>query len=160
MEQWDSEFKDPSMANYPYEYATDLSTQAQQWTGPPPGPSGIGTMTSAGQLFIYPQSTGSITLTHRYMKNQPDLVSPEIATTPATYAWFPYVDYLIIATAARMCDFTGDDRAPELAGRAMNMLRPHLIMEGDEQKTVHNIVLDPRRFHFSKGLKPTKASPY
>lgn len=33
MEQFDAEFKSPSVANYPYEFATDLSTQAQVWSG-------------------------------------------------------------------------------------------------------------------------------
>lgn len=154
MEQYDAEFKDPSMANYPYEFATDLSTDAQVWSG---GNPGDGTKTSAGNLYIYPQSSGQIALTHRYMKDQPDLVSPETSTlTP----WFPYTLYLIKETAACLMGVTGDDREMQFHQLAAEMLRPHLIMSGDEQSAVHQVKLDPRHFRFPKGLKPTKAAPF
>ena len=154
MEQFDAEFKSPSISNYPYEFATDLSTGAQVWSG---GTPGAGTLTSAGQLFIYPQTSGQIVLTHRYMRNQPDILAPESSVaTP----WFSYTEYLVTATAAGMMGVTGDDRSDAYRLRAQDMLRPHLIMEGDEQQAVHELKLDPRRFHFHRGLKPTKASPF
>src|SRR5882724_7813331 len=56
MEQFDAEFKSPSVSNYPYEYATDTSDQAQTVDA-------NGVVTSAGGLFIYPQSSGSIAIT-------------------------------------------------------------------------------------------------
>src|SRR5574337_89892 len=102
MAQFDAEFKSPSISNYPYEFATDLSTQAP---------------------------------------------------------WFEYTEYLITATAANMMGVTGDDRFAQYRQMAQDMLRPHLIMEGDEQEAVHSVDLDPRRFKFKRGLKPTKASP-
>ncbi len=144
MEQFDAEFKSPSISNYPYEFATDLSTQAQ-------------TTTSAGELFIYPQTSGALVLTHRYMMNQPDIASPELSTvTP----WFAFTKYLIHATAAWVMGITGDDRQAVYLEQAEEMLRPHLIMEGDEQQAVHGIRLDPRFFKFHRNLKPTKASPF
>ncbi|HLZ08310.1 MAG TPA: hypothetical protein VKT80_06980, partial [Chloroflexota bacterium] len=145
MEQWDAEFKSTSISNYPYEFATDLSTQAQTSSG------------SAGVIWIYPMTSGQINLTHRYMKNQPDIPNPSTSTT---VPWFPYTQYLINATAAYMMAVTGDDRKPEYVAECENMLRPHLIMQGDEQQTVHEIKLDPRHFKFKRGLKPTKASPF
>lgn len=155
MEEWDAEFKDPSVANYPWEYATDLSTQAQVWSG---GSPGSGTMTSAGSLFIYPQTSGTIQLTHRYMKNQPDMVTPE---TSIKTPWFPNTGYLIEETAARMMGITGDDRKEQFHQRAKEMLRPYLIMEGDEQQSVHRIKLDAKHFRSAAGgTKPTKANPY
>lgn len=153
MAQFDAEFKSPSISNYPYEFATDLSTQAQVWSG---GSQGSGTLTSAGQLFVYPQSSGTIVMTHRYMKNQPDLPTPETSTQAP---WFEYTEYLITAIAANMMGVTGDDRFAQYRQMAQDMLRPHLIMEGDEQEAVHSVDLDPRRFKFKRGLKPTKASP-
>jgi hypothetical protein len=131
MEQWDAEFKDPSQTNYPYEFATDLSSQAQTFDT-------NNNLLSAGNLYIYPRSSGQLTLTHRYMKNQPDIANPE---TSATTPWFSYTEYLITATAAGMMGVTGDDRSIEYRNRAQEMLRPHLIMEGDEQNTVHNVKL-------------------
>ena len=145
MEQFDAEFKSPSVSNYPYEFATDLSTQAQV--------SG----TSAGNLFIYPQTSGQLALTHRYMVNQPDIPSPQ---SSAIVPWFPFTDYLIQATAGRMMGVTGDDRHDAYMAQADTMLRPHLIMEGDEQKTVRGVRLDPRHFRGARGAKPVKAYPF
>lgn len=146
MEQWDGEFKDPSMANYPYEFATDLSTQAQTASA------------TKGQLYIYPQSSGAIQLTHRYMCEQPDILNPQTSTT---VPWFENQTYLIKATAAHLMMLTGDDRQKDFLMQSEEELRPYLIMEGDEQKTVHNIKLDPRRFRFQRNLRSTKVtSPY
>lgn len=138
MEEYDQEFKDPSIANYPYEFATDLSPQA------------VGGL---GLLYIYPQSSGQITLTHRYMLQRADIAVPE---TSATIPWFPDTDYLIHALAYRMMRITDDDRHDRFVAEADKMLRIHLIMEGDEQAVVKSVRLDPRRFHSNRALKPTK----
>jgi len=154
MEAWDAEFKDPSTANYPYEFATDTSTQAQVWTG---GTPGNGTMTSAGYFNIYPMTSGTIQLTHRYMKNQPDYATPESSTLQP---WFPHTMYLVTATAAHLMGVTGDDRKDKFHAEAEHFLAPYLIMESDEVNTTHSVRLDPRRFRFSKALKPVKAFPF
>jgi hypothetical protein len=141
-EEWDQEFKDPSIANYPYEFMTILvdETKAQA-------------ANSAGSLFIYPQSSGQIVLTHRYMVKQPDIASPETSTV---IPWFPDQDYLIRATAARLMEETDDTRQDTFFAKCEAMLRIHLIMEGDEQQVVKSVRLDPRRFHSNRSLKPTK----
>ncbi|HDR9236383.1 hypothetical protein [Burkholderia vietnamiensis] len=141
-EEWDQEFKDPSIANYPYEFMTILydetTAQANQ---------------SAGQLFIYPQSSGQITLTHRYMVKQPDIVTPETSTV---IPWFQDQQYLIKATAVELMGETDDTRQEVWRAQCEAMLRTHLIMEGDEQQVVKSVRLDPRRFHTNRTLKPTK----
>lgn len=154
MEQFDAEFKSPSISNYPFEFANDLSTDAQVWSG---GSQGAGTKLSSGNMFIYPQSSAQLTLTHRYMKDQPDIASPQSATAAP---WFPYTDYLVEATAAGLMGVTGDSRKPEYEASALDKLRPYLIQEGDEQQTVHSVRLDPRRFRLHTGLRPTKAMPF
>jgi hypothetical protein len=139
MEEYDQEFKDPSIANYPYEFATDLSPQA------------VGGL---GLLYIYPQSSGQITLTHRYMLQRADIATPE---TSALIPWFPDTDYLIHATAYRMMRITDDDRHDKWVKEANDMLRIHMIQgDGDEQAVVKSVRLDPRRFHSNRSLKPTK----
>jgi hypothetical protein len=143
-EEYDQEFKDPSIANYPYEFMTILYDEVQALQQNPP---------SAGQLFIYPQSSGFISLTHRYMVKQPDISAPE---SSATIPWFPDQDYLITATAKRLMQLTDDTREGEYEARCDKMLRIHLIMEGDEQQVVKSVRLDPRRFHSNRTLKPTK----
>jgi hypothetical protein len=141
-EEYDQEFKDPSIANYPYEFMTILvdETTAQA-------------QSSAGTLFIYPQSSGQIVLTHRYMVKQPDISTPE---TSVIIPWFPDQDYLITATAARLMQITDDTRRDKFLADMDKMLRTHLIMEGDEQQVVKSVRLDPRRFHTNRTLKPTK----
>jgi hypothetical protein len=154
MEQFDAEFKSPTQTNYPYEWASDTSTDAQVWSG---GANGSGTMTSAGNLFIYPASNGTLTLTHRYMKKQPELATPQLSQLEP---WFPYSLYLITATAAHMMGETGDSRAEEYFTKAQVMLRPYLIESGDEQQTVRAVRLDPRHFRFNRNLKRTKLQSF
>ena len=143
MEEYDAEFKDPSIANYPYEYATDLSVEAQTDSG------------GAGQIYIYPQSSGAISLTHRYMVFRPDIPTPE---SSATVPWFADQLYLVKRTAMWLMTLSDDTRQPEFLKETDEMLRPYLIMEGDEQQVVHAIKLDPRRFHTERWLKPTKVT--
>lgn len=141
-EEWDQEFKDPSIANYPYEWMSILfdetTAQAAQ---------------SAGNIFIYPQSSGQISLTHRYMVKQPDIVTPETSTV---IPWFPDSLYLILRTAAYLMVETDDTRQESMIAQCKEMLLTHLIMEGDEQAVVKSVRLDPRRFHSNRTLKPTK----
>jgi len=141
-EEYDQEFKDPSIANYPYEFMTILVDETTALA-----------QNSAGTLFIYPQSSGQISLTHRYMVKQPDISSPE---NSSVIPWFPDQDYLIKATAVRLMDVTDDTRRESFLQQIQNMLRVHLIMEGDEQQVVKSVRLDPRRFHTNRTLKPTK----
>lgn len=141
-EEYDQEFKDPSIANYPYEFMTILVDETTAQAN-----------NSAGTLFIYPQSSGAITLTHRYMVKQPDIAAPESSTV---IPWFPDQDYLITATAARLMQITDDTRRDKYLADMDKMLRIHLIMEGDEQQVVKSVRLDPRRFHTNRTLKPTK----
>ncbi|MHB9838515.1 hypothetical protein Q8F57_027175 [Paraburkholderia terrae] len=141
-EEWDQEFKDPSIANYPYEFMTLLYDETTAQAN-----------NSAGQIFIYPQSSGQITLTHRYMVKQPDISTPESSTV---IPWFPDQNYLIKATAVELMGETDDTRQESFRAQCETMLRTHLIMEGDEQAVVKSIRLDPRRFHTNRTLKPTK----
>jgi hypothetical protein len=154
MEQWDAEFKGGPNANYPYEFATDLSSEAQVWSG---ASQGVGTLTSAGNVYIFPQSNGTINITHRYMRWQPDYVNPQSSNN---FAWFPYSGYLEKATTVKMMEITGDDRHDAYEKQCEEMLRPHLIQEGDEQQTVRAIRLDPRHFKNTQALRPTKVNPF
>jgi hypothetical protein len=87
------------------------------------------------------------------MVKQPDIVNPE---SSSTIPWFPDQDYLITATASRLMQITDDTRRDKFIEDSLRMLRIHLIMEGDEQRVVQSVRLDPRRFHSNRSLKPTK----
>lgn len=141
-EEWDQEFKDPSIANYPYEFMTILLDETTATT-----------TSTAGSLFIYPQSSGFIALTHRYMVKQPDIQTPEISTV---IPWFPDQQYLIMKTASFLMQESDDTRQESFLKQCDAMLRTHILLEGDEQQVVKSVRLDPRRFHSNRSLKPTK----
>lgn len=145
LDQYDALYKDPSIANYPSRWATDLQPQAAT-------PD-----TGIGLIYIYPQSNAALSLTHRYMIRRPDITTPESATS---IPWFPDQDYLIHATATRLMKLTDDARYERYTADAETMLRTHIIMEGDEQQVVKEIRLDPQRFRTFQRLKPTKTQPW
>lgn len=142
-EDYDALIKDPSISNYPAWYATDL-TPVQVSGGIP-------------TIKIWPQSNSAITLTHRYMINMADIASPE---SSATVPWFPDQDYLMHAVAERLMRITDDERRETFRKDCEDMLRTHLIMDGDEQKVVKSIRLDPQRFRVGNRIRPTKLNPY
>lgn len=127
---------------YPREWATDLSPVAS---------GGV------GLLYIFPPSNGSLSLTHRYFVNRPDITMPE---TSSTVPWFEDQDYLLTATALRLMRITDDSRYDKFETDCENMLRLHLLQEGDEQQVVKEVKLDPRRFRVANGNRPTKQSPF
>ena len=141
-EMFDAQFKDPAVGNYPYMYATDLSDAAQA------------TFSTAGTLYIYPGTSASLSLTHRYMQQRADITTPE---TSSTIPWFADQDYLIKSTAYRLMGITDDERQAKYMQDCENMLRIHLIMAGDdEQQIVRSVKLDPWRFRGNRSYKPTK----
>ena len=141
---YDRQFKSSSISNYPYLYTTDVSVAAQAASS------------AAGQIYIYPPSSGGITLTHRYMQQQADIVTPE---TSSVVPWFIDQDWLIMATAARLMKVTDDDRLPQFNTDLETMLRTHLIMVGDdEQQTVRQVTLDPWAFRGSRSSRSTKVT--
>ena len=140
--QFDSEPDKSTTSNYPYEWASDLSLV---------GSGGL------GQLKIFPQFNQALTLTHRYFINQADIATPETSTT---VPWFPDQDYLVFATALRMMRITDDSRYNDFVKQAEDMLRIHLVTEGDEQQVVKEVKLDPRRFRNTGSVKPTKLNPW
>ena len=144
-EQMDAEFHSAGVANYPYEYQTDLQPQAAT-------PD-----TGIALIYIYPQTNSALTLTHRYMIRRADISTP---ASSSSIPWFPDADYLIHATAVRLMKLTDDARYDKYNTDAENMLRTHLIMEGDEQQVVKEVRLDPRRFRVHGRLRATKVQGY
>ena len=142
LKEIDLESQQSGLANYPYEWATDLS---------PVSTGGV------GYLYIYPQSNGQISLTHRYYIKRDDIVTPESSSASP---WFEDQDYLILAVATRLMRITDDDRYQASVMECENMLRGHLMTEGDEQQVVKEVSLDPRRFKIKGNLKPTKEDPW
>lgn len=139
--RFDAEFKQPQLANYPYEFAVDSSPQASQ---------------GAQQIYIYPMSNQTLSATHRYFRKQPQYTSPE--SDSVTVPWFQDQTYLITATAAKIMEITDDTRLAEFEARAAAQLKPYLIMEGDKENRVSRVRLDPLMFKQGRSLTPTKVT--
>jgi hypothetical protein len=143
-DMYDAMFKDPSIGNYPYMYTTDLSSGAITASG------------TTGQIYVYPQSTALLSMTHRYMQKQADITTPETSTT---VPWFEDQDYLIKATAGRLMELTDDERRDGFLKSCEDMLRTHLIMAADdEQQIVKSVRLDPWAFRNNRSVRPTKVT--
>jgi len=142
LKELDSEIQTIGLATYPYEWASDLS--------------GVPTL-GYGIFYVYPMSNNQITLTHRYYLRQAEISTPE---TSLTVPWFEDQDYLINAVAARMMRITDDERYQAYLMECENMLRRHLMTEGDEQQVVKSVILDPRRFRIKSHLRSTKQDPW
>ena len=142
LKQYDMEDKQSGQFGYPYEWASDLSAVA---TG------------GVGQMFIYPASNTQLSMQHRYFLDQPLIVTPE---TSVAIPWFEDQDYLIQSTAMRLMRITDDMRYDKWVMDAENMIRQHLLTEGDEQQVVKSVQLDPRRFKVGGSMRPTKLNPY
>lgn len=142
LKEYDMEQQQPGLSNYPYEWASDLSAVAS---------GGV------GKLYVYPQSTSGVTLTHRYYLKQADISAPE---SSSTVPWFQDQDYLIQSTALRLMRITDDDRYDRWEKMCEGMLRIHLLTEGDEQQVVKEVILDPRRFRVGGSNRPTKLDPW
>lgn len=138
--KFDSEFKQPQLANYPYEFAVDSSPVSQQLPQ---------------LIYIYPQCNQAIVLNHRYYTLHDDIATPE---TSSAIPWFTDTDYLVHVTATRLMKFTDDERHDSYVRQGEEMLRKHLIMEGDRNNIPARIKLDPAMFRRTRSLRPTKVT--
>jgi hypothetical protein len=142
LREYDQETQTPGIANYPYEWASDLSDV----------PNG-----NPGKLYIYPQSGTPLVMTHRYFIKRDEIVNPQTSTD---IPWFEDQDYLVQATAMRLMRTTDDDRYATWVQDCEGLLRKHLFTEGDEQQVVKEVKLDPRRFRIKNSARPTKLDPF
>lgn len=129
--EYDWMVQTPGFSSYPYNYATDLSAS-------PP------------QLFVWPPSSGSYAVTHRYYRLMPDIATPE---TSATVPWFTNTLILIRGTAGRLMGLTGDSRQAEYLGDgeryplgAGTLLNAYLKNVEDREGAVHTVGRDRRRW--------------
>ena len=120
------------IANYPQNYATDVSPLTTQ---------------AAPKLYVYPPPQQVIPLQVRYYLLQTDIATPEVSST---VPWFPYQQYLIKRVAGELMGEAGDDRADKYLGDGpagcVGMLRRYLNLQGDTEDTIKQVQLDARYF--------------
>lgn len=134
------------IANYPTNYATDISPQSV------PG--------SNAYLYVYPPPIIPITLQLRFFGSQPEIATPE---TSSVVPWFPNQTYLVRRLAGELMAITGDPRSTSFLGDGpsgcMGILRKYLELQGDKEDTGSSMVLDPRFFGLGgAAFPPSKVS--
>lgn len=121
-------------ADFPTQYATDMSNQAVAAYGNP-------------VIYVYPPPVMVIPIQVRYYNLPPDIVTPE---TSNVVPWFPYTTYLIRRVAGELMAITGDDRADDYLGDSpqgcVGILRRYLNLQGDREDTIAQVQLDARYF--------------
>jgi len=141
--EYDWMVQTPGFQNFPYYYATDLSTS-------PP------------QLFVWPPASGAYPCIQRYYRLMPDIATPE---TSATVPWFLNTDILITSTAGRLMGLTGDSRYEAYMSEDVERfpvswkakLSTYLKNVEDREGAVHTVGRDRRRWGRSFDLlKNTK----
>jgi hypothetical protein len=138
LSKYDTELQAPQLSDFPYEFAVDSSPQAQQLPQ---------------LIYIYPQANTPLSVTHRYFGTQPEILNPE---SNNSVPWFDDQDYLVHATAQKLMALTDDTRYLEFMKVGEQMLRKHLIMEGDKSNLTARIKLDPQLYRRTRSSRPTK----
>jgi hypothetical protein len=130
LQEMDALILTTGIANYPQNYATDVSPLTTQ---------------SAPLLYVYPPPVIIIPLQVRYFLLQSDITTPE---TSSAIPWFPYQQYLIKRVAGELMGEAGDDRADAYLGDTpsgcVGMLRRYLNLQGDTEDTIQQVQLDAR----------------
>lgn len=131
---YDKLFNGPGVQQYPYLYATDISTT-------PP------------TLFLYPAPAVTFTFTVRYMDNLVEITSPE---TSSVVPWFQDQLLLINMVAEDMMNISDDARVNDMYRKNDERFTRYLRMANDQESICQKVTRDPRTFRTAITLKPTK----
>lgn len=133
------QFTGQGFTTYPQVFATDVSDQANK------------------KVFFWPPPNGA------YVIEFPYYMAHEFIADPATSSevpWFPSSDYLIKATAAKLCRSLDDDRAEKYRYEAEADLTKYMKMMDDKEGYAQRVQLDPNNFLGRGDLKGTKQNPW
>jgi len=137
IEDYNSLFDGPGVANYPYSYAIDVSTDPNT-------------------ILFYPPPLVPLAVSVLYFPRKEDISSPE---TSSEIPWFMNQEYLIKKLAALIMLETDDERAPLFDVQSEKLLRNILSMQDDKGGYAQTIKLDRRSFRPTDSLRPNKSFP-
>jgi hypothetical protein len=126
------------IANFPVNYATDISGLGQE---PPTAPL----------LYVWPPASFAFPVTVIYRRLLPDIMTPE---TSSEVPWFPNQGYLQAELNARLCALAGDERVTQFNGEAEARLGKFMALANDSQGRAATITLDARQFRPPFSLLP------
>lgn len=136
--EFDMMVQQGGISNYPQYFATD-------------------TVAVPAALFVWPPPGGSYTITLRYYRQMPDIVTPE---NSGVVPWFPFTNYLITRLAGEVMKITDDTRTDTYLGTgpagAQGLLDRWLKLQTDDEGRSKTVELDRRRFRAGGSAKQTK----
>lgn len=128
--QWDMMVQQAGLQSYPTIYTTFLEGYPAGAGGPP-------------VMFVYTPPQSNYPVTARYRRQMPDITAPE---TSSTTPWFPYTQYLVEATAAKLFRTTDDARFEQFERTRLATMSRILKMANDNSGRAKTVKLDQRRF--------------
>lgn len=133
--EYDNFVQQSNVQGYPYIAATDVSELAVATYGAP-------------QLLVWPPASGAYQCMIRYVRQMPDISSPQ---SSSTVPWFPNSQYLRTRLAGELMKITNDDRWEAFLGDgpagAQGILDRFLKLTGDNSNRATSVKLDRRQFH-------------
>lgn len=134
LKDYDQLNTNPGLTDYPYYYATDISTT-------PP------------TLLLYPPPSLAIDLTIRYMDNNVEIVDP---VNSIEIPWFQDQALLIDMVAENLMHISDDTRAEMMYQMNDDKFRRLLQMSNDRENRAIIVEKDERRFRNARRVRPTK----
>ena len=126
----------PQVTNFPFHYAVDSSPTSVDGT--------------AAHIWIYPLSNSPLGCQLRYFTKRPAMTNFDVVP------WFVDQDYLLHAVSTQLMKITNDDRWPAFVAAGEEMLRKHLVMEGNRLNQPIRVKLDAMMYRPRSSLRPTK----
>jgi hypothetical protein len=137
LSEYDNFVQQSNMQAYPYIFATDVSQS-------PPN------------LLVWPPASGSYQVLIRYVRQMPDISTPE---TSSTIPWFPQQQYLRTRLAGELMKIVNDDRwkdyLSDQAWGAQGILSRYLKLKDDDSDRAKSVKLDRRQFNSSWSKLPS-----
>lgn len=134
LQELDAAYTASGIANYPQNWATNMSAT-------PP------------QIAFYPPPAIPLVLTLRYRPQTSDIATPE---TSAVVPWFPNQIILLKDLCMQLGDVVDDDRSPRWEQEVERKMRKYLIMDDDKEGFSQTVKLDNRFFRTGASLPPSK----
>lgn len=134
--EWDLLTQQPGFNDFPRDFYVDMSQS-------PP------------QEFVWPSPSITVPVTVRYLRQMPDITTPETSTV---VPWFRFTNYLITRLTGEMMQLADDDRAGDFltdddkrnSQGAGVLLRRFLTMKDDPEGRAKTVEMDGRRFGGSR----------
>lgn len=140
LEKYLTLFQGTGIADYPEQFATDISEQAVASFGGP-------------VMYFWPPPAIALDIQLLYRPQTSDITLPE---TSNTIPWFTNQRILLRDLCVDTMLLGDDSRKDELIKEVETRMRRYLIMKDDKEGYAITVKLDPLKFRSNSNLPPTK----